>query len=158
MEAIVHVLLPIADIITPNIEEAKVLCELSGKGERIPEITRWQDLATLARLLLGSSEGPRWVLVKGGHLPFAKDGTVATKEEDRHLVVNALVSHEIEKPIFITTQFVDSKDTHGTGCSLACRFNLTSNARWLCHQLTKDHARSARTCSRNRIQPLDWAV
>ncbi|KAI1132983.1 Rapamycin-insensitive companion of mTOR, N-term-domain-containing protein [Nemania abortiva] len=107
-------LLPLTFILTPNIPEAKLL--LTNNAETPRDIQRVEDLVDLARQL--RALGPRWVLVKGGHVPFKKDGTAATSPEQREIVVDVLLGPDgdatrIENP------YVDSKNTHGTGCSLA---------------------------------------
>ncbi|KAI1375948.1 Phosphomethylpyrimidine kinase-domain-containing protein [Hypoxylon crocopeplum] len=106
-------LLPQAFILTPNIPEAKLL--LSDSGSQTIEIRNADDLEVIARKVL--ELGPKWVLIKGGHVPFKKDGSVATTPEEREIVVNLLLGEghatRIESP------YIDSKNTHGTGCSLA---------------------------------------
>lgn len=132
--AIIDHLLPIADILTPNIEEAKVLCELQSRD--VSQLTCPEDLAGLAKLLLGDPSrrlekephrvvGPRWVLLKGGHLPFTSDGRVAADKTEAAKVVNVLVAQHLEDPVFITSEFTDSRHTHGTGCTLACKCCLS---------------------------------
>ncbi|KAI1167908.1 Phosphomethylpyrimidine kinase-domain-containing protein [Nemania serpens] len=107
-------LLPLTFILTPNVPEAQLL--LSNHGEPRRDIQRIEDLEDLARQL--RVLGPTWVLVKGGHAPFQKDGTAATSPEQREIVVDVLVGPNgdvtrVESP------YIDSKNTHGTGCSLA---------------------------------------
>lgn len=106
-------LLPQTFILTPNIPEAQLLLSESGKGT--VDIQRVDDLEVIAQKVLGL--GPKWVLVKGGHVPFKKDGSIATTPEERELVVDLLFGEgqatRIESP------YIDSTNTHGTGCSLA---------------------------------------
>ncbi|KAI1393859.1 Phosphomethylpyrimidine kinase-domain-containing protein [Hypoxylon trugodes] len=106
-------LLPQTFILTPNIPEAKLLLSEAGKGA--VEIQHVEDLEVIARKVL--ELGPKWVLIKGGHVPFKKDGSVATTPQERELVVDLLFGEgqatRIESP------YIDSKNTHGTGCSLA---------------------------------------
>lgn len=86
-------LLPKAMVITPNLAEVEALTGFVVRGA--------SDLAEAAKRV--HALGPRWVLVKGGHLPGAPtdllyDGTSAVLlEGDR----------------------VASPHTHGTGCTLA---------------------------------------
>lgn len=107
-------LLPLTFILTPNIPEAKIL--LTHGGEKPQDVRRIEDLENLARRL--QALGPRWVLVKGGHVPFKKDGTVATSPEQREIIVDVLLGPD-GNAIRIEGPYVDSKNTHGTGCSLA---------------------------------------
>ncbi|KAI2626484.1 Phosphomethylpyrimidine kinase-domain-containing protein [Hypoxylon sp. NC1633] len=106
-------LLPQTFILTPNIPEAKLL--LSHVSGETPDIQHVGDLEVIARKVL--QLGPKWVLIKGGHVPFKKDGSVATTHEERELVVDLLLGEgqatRVESP------YIDSKNTHGTGCSLA---------------------------------------
>ncbi|KAI0381024.1 Phosphomethylpyrimidine kinase-domain-containing protein [Hypomontagnella monticulosa] len=106
-------LLPQTFILTPNIPEAKLL--LSDSGKEPVDIQRVEDLEVIARKVV--ELGPKWVLIKGGHVPFKKDGSIATKPEERELVVDLLFGEghatRIESP------YIDSRNTHGTGCSLA---------------------------------------
>ncbi|OTB07131.1 hypothetical protein M426DRAFT_318161 [Hypoxylon sp. CI-4A] len=106
-------LLPQTFILTPNIPESQLL--LSGSGKDTVEIQRVEDLERIAREVLDL--GPKWVLIKGGHTPFKKDGSVAKTPEEREIVVDLLFGEghatKIESP------YIESKNTHGTGCSLA---------------------------------------
>ncbi|KAI8307104.1 putative hydroxymethylpyrimidine/phosphomethylpyrimidine kinase 2 [Colletotrichum sp. SAR11_240] len=106
-------LLKITTVLTPNIPEAKLL--LQDAGYEGVEVATVADLEEMARKVKGL--GPEWVLVKGGHAPFKADFTVAKTEEEKEVVVDVLYGEEgfvrIESP------YQASKDTHGTGCSLA---------------------------------------
>ncbi|KAK2072323.1 hypothetical protein P8C59_006682 [Phyllachora maydis] len=73
------------------------------------------DLERLARAL--QTLGPEWVLVKGGHCPFQSDGTVATAAAEKQLVVDVLYGNG--QAFTIETPYHHSRNTHGTGCSLA---------------------------------------
>ncbi|KAI9846499.1 MAG: hypothetical protein M1837_003919 [Sclerophora amabilis] len=61
--------------------------------------------------------GPKYVLLKGGHQPFTKDGLVSKEAADRHTVIDILYGND--EMTLIETAYLDSKHTHGTGCSLA---------------------------------------
>jgi hydroxymethylpyrimidine/phosphomethylpyrimidine kinase len=87
-------LAPLATVITPNVPEAEAL---AGR----PIHTR-DDLEAVATMLLGL--GANAVLVKGGHLPGAD-------------VVDVLATaHGVER--FVSPR-IDTRHTHGTGCTLA---------------------------------------
>ncbi|KAI1154932.1 Rapamycin-insensitive companion of mTOR, N-term-domain-containing protein [Nemania diffusa] len=107
-------LLPLTFILTPNIPEANLL--LTNAGEAQGDVQRIENLEDLARRL--RALGPKWVLVKGGHAPFKKDGTAAASPEQREIVVDVLVGPD-DVPTRIESPYVDSRNTHGTGCSLA---------------------------------------
>ncbi|KAL8750723.1 MAG: hypothetical protein Q9199_006893, partial [Rusavskia elegans] len=107
-------LLPLTTILTPNISEARLLIENAGiKTE--PEINSVKGLVALASLL--QPMGPKYVLVKGGHMPFDEHLKVPQQAADRKYVVDVL--HTDDKTILLMTDFSHSKNTHGTGCSLA---------------------------------------
>lgn len=103
----------LAYVLTPNIPELKLL--LGCESEAIETI---EDLERLARLACDKF-GSTWVLAKGGHVPFKTNYTVATEDVDRALIVNVLAGPDGQL-IRIESQYQDSKNTHGTGCSLAC--------------------------------------
>jgi hydroxymethylpyrimidine/phosphomethylpyrimidine kinase len=87
-------LLPLAEVVTPNIPEAEVL---SG----IP-IASLDDMREAARRILRM--GPRVVLVKGGHLP---------SDDSVDLACTAEACRELRSPR------IETIHTHGTGCTLA---------------------------------------
>ena len=92
-------LLPLATIVTPNLPEAGVLLE-----QRAPDNRKEMQRACekLRELLPHSAE--RWVLLKGGHLP-GDDALDLLFDGDR--------MYELAAPR------VDTKNTHGTGCTLS---------------------------------------
>ena len=114
-QLIQHVL-PHTTILTPNIPEAKLIITESGSSEQ--EVRSADDLETLGRKI--QALGPKWVLVKGGHLPFRKRDLVAGDERvDKEVVVDVLVGPE-GQTIRVESPWQESSSTHGTGCSLAC--------------------------------------
>jgi hydroxymethylpyrimidine/phosphomethylpyrimidine kinase len=96
--ALREALVPLALVITPNLPEAGVLLE-SRAPESVKEMTR---AAERLHRLMGSGE--RWVWLKGGHLPSG-DATDLLFNGDRMI--------EISRPR------VETKNTHGTGCTLS---------------------------------------
>jgi hydroxymethylpyrimidine/phosphomethylpyrimidine kinase len=96
--ALREALVPLANVMTPNLPEAGVLLE--GRApESVKEMTR---AAERLHSLMGSGE--RWVWLKGGHLPGG-DATDLLFNGDRMI--------EISRPR------VETKNTHGTGCTLS---------------------------------------
>lgn len=86
-------LLPVATVATPNLDEVRLL---TGRDVRVEG-----DLRAAADAVLAL--GPRWVLVKGGHLEgdavdLLSDGTTSTT---------------------LRAPRLDNRHTHGTGCTLA---------------------------------------
>ncbi len=88
-------LLPLADILTPNLEEAARLLERGIASDRT-------EMEAQGRALLAL--GPKAVLMKGGHL----DGT-----ESPDLIITA------EESLWLESQRIDTDNTHGTGCTLS---------------------------------------
>ena len=110
-------LLPFTTVLTPNVPEAELL--LADAGLPANDLQNVDDLISIAKAV--QSLGPKYVLVKGGHLPFKKDGTVAETESQKELMVDILYGEgEVTR---IETTYHKSKNTHGTGCSLACEYN-----------------------------------
>jgi hydroxymethylpyrimidine/phosphomethylpyrimidine kinase len=94
VEALRARLLPLATVATPNLGEVKLLTgvEVRGRG----------DLEAAARAV--HDLGPRWALVKGGHLPG---------DQAVDLLWDGVSAVELEAPR------IDTPHTHGTGCTLA---------------------------------------
>ena len=117
-----ELLLPQATVLTPNVPEARLL--LSSAGKSVPDPQNVDDMIDLAKAV--QSLGPKFVLVKGGHLPFKKDGTIASTEAEKELIVDILYGEG--KVTKIEVKYQPSKNTHGTGCSLACKYYTSSHA------------------------------
>lgn len=96
VKSLVEDLLPIADLVTPNIPEAEMLSGMKIDG---PE---GQARAGEKMLALGC----RAVLVKGGHL------------EHQSQVVDILCQKGAE-PMLLAQPAVETTNNHGTGCTLS---------------------------------------
>jgi hydroxymethylpyrimidine/phosphomethylpyrimidine kinase len=94
-ESLVQYLLPLAAVLTPNLPEAQELCGF--------EIRSLEDMRRAARAI--QALGPRAVVVKGGHL--------ASSEESRDVLFDGKNFEEF------TVRRIESKNTHGTGCTFA---------------------------------------
>lgn len=112
-------LLPMTTILTPNVPEAKLLAK--DAGQSFEDIRSLEDLKQLAELI--ATLGPRYVLLKGGHLPLSREGIVANGDADRHVVVDVLYGKEEKRHWVYESEYIKSRNTHGTGCSLACKLN-----------------------------------
>jgi hydroxymethylpyrimidine/phosphomethylpyrimidine kinase len=93
LEAVKERMLPLATVVTPNLLEAELLTGIQIGDEA--------GMLKAAEVISGL--GPRWVLVKGGHLPgnpvdLLYDGQHAIRFPGDRIV---------------------SRHTHGTGCTLA---------------------------------------
>jgi hydroxymethylpyrimidine/phosphomethylpyrimidine kinase len=92
--ALLAELLPRAHVVTPNVPEAEVLAGMS--------IESVADMREAGRRIL--TRGPRVVLIKGGHLGGTESIDVACTTGE---------TFEIRGPR------IDSRHTHGTGCTLS---------------------------------------
>lgn len=86
-------LLPVADIITPNIFEAESICGFNIKNK--------EDMIKAAKEISNSLKCH--ILIKGGHLSDSADD---------------LLFYE-KKPIWFNGKRIDNPNTHGTGCTLS---------------------------------------
>jgi len=118
VQTLISELLPITTILTPNISEAQLLAKESG--ESFDDIRSLDEMKKVAEYI--ASLGPEYVLLKGGHLPLTKDGNVANGEADRHVVVNVMYGKG--QTWVFESEYIESRNTHGTGCSLACKQRL----------------------------------
>lgn len=101
IEAYREALFPFAEIVTPNLHEAAVLC-----GVDVRDVTTLDDVTDLARQILAT--GPLYVLVKGGHL---RNSTHPERSPDVLLSRDDLVVLDAPR--------VETTNDHGTGCSLS---------------------------------------
>jgi len=95
---LVEAILPLASVLTPNLPEAGVLLQRSAPSSLAEMRRAAQDL----RRLLGR-DGTRWVLVKGGHLAGAP--------------VDVL--HDGDRMLELPATRIETRHTHGTGCTLS---------------------------------------
>ena len=111
-------LLPLTTILTPNIPEARLLLHDAGLG--VPPTNSLEDIIHLARVL--QSLGPKYVLVKGGHLPLTSQSRISSiaNEAGRPKTIANVLYDGTEVTIY-ETEYLPSNNTHGTGCSLACK-------------------------------------
>lgn len=93
VQALIHHLLPLAALVTPNVPEAEVLVGRALRSE--------VDLREAARAILGL--GPRAVVLKGGHLPG----------EPVDLLYDGHEFYPLRAPR------VETRNTHGTGCTFS---------------------------------------
>jgi hydroxymethylpyrimidine/phosphomethylpyrimidine kinase len=108
-------LLPLTTILTPNLPEAKLLLETAGVQVNDPETV--DDIVAMAHKILGL--GPKWVLLKGGHLPLTRGRVISKEDAEKEIVLNVLIG-ESSGLTMLESDYVKSNNTHGTGCSLAC--------------------------------------
>ena len=115
-------LMPMARVITPNIPEAEILL-----GEAINE---QGDLPAAARRL--AEQYGVSVLLKAGHL---------VNDE----LIDIFYNHETEEVVELSARRIDTRNTHGTGCTLSSAFaaqlakglSLTEAARTAKHYINQ---------------------
>ena len=95
VEAIMNFLIPNAYLVTPNIYEAEILSNI--------KIIDLETQIDAGKKIL--EHGAENVLIKGGH----------SKSEIIH---DCLIQKDLKETVFKSNR-LDSKNTHGTGCSLA---------------------------------------
>lgn len=93
MEALLHELFPLALVVTPNLHEAAALTCLDVSDRK-----SMKEAAVLIK-----DFGPRYVVIKGGHLP----------EAPMDLLYDGISFKE-----FTSTRY-DTPNSHGTGCTFA---------------------------------------
>lgn len=96
IKVLINELIPVSTLITPNLSEVEVLI-----GKRCNDT---EEMICAAKELL--SLGSRSVLVKGGHLRSER-------------MVDILQLNSQEEPLIFEAKYIDSKNVHGTGCTLS---------------------------------------
>lgn len=140
ISVMVKELFPLASLITPNKSEAEMLLSHS----QIPTtISSLDDMALAACRLLRL--GPKAVLLKGGHLIIQNDAITrlsitqpdlkvvrqclpeehmeilwtGTDSDGPQDLVADILCEKGERPVLFVRPRIDSKNTHGTGCTLS---------------------------------------
>ncbi len=97
--SLVSELLPLADVLTPNIPEAELLAGMTIASSR--------DVPKAMEKLLAM--GPKAVLLKGGHL----------EEFSGHDAITDWLGFPGQAPVALTHSRVSTVNNHGTGCTLS---------------------------------------
>ena len=95
VEAIMNFLIPNAYLVTPNIYEAEILSNI--------KIIDLKTQIEAGKKIL--EQGAENVLIKGGH-------------SNSEIIHDCLIQKDLKETVFKSKR-LDSKNTHGTGCSLA---------------------------------------
>jgi hydroxymethylpyrimidine kinase/phosphomethylpyrimidine kinase len=121
-------LLPMATLLTPNIHEATLL--LQDAGHHLTNPSTFEEAKALAKQV--HALGAKAVLLKGGHFPLAKDYSKPQSNDNAALVVDIL--YDGSGYTLVEAEYSTSKNTHGTGCSLASAIaaNLASGKTMSC--------------------------
>jgi hydroxymethylpyrimidine/phosphomethylpyrimidine kinase len=136
VEALCNVLLPEARVVTPNLEEAQILC-----GHEIASV----EALTAAAHEIGDRYDVACV-VKGGHLGGAEAIDVLYDEGEEHV---------------FSGPRIDTAETHGAGCAFSAALTAFLARRELMHDAVakaKEYVRIALNSARRagRHLPLDF--
>lgn len=99
VKTLINKLLPLGDVITPNIPEAELLSGIKIESG-VNEFTR-QNMIKAADIISNMTRGA--VLIKGGHLECSADDLLYFEGVAR----------------WFTSVRIDNPNTHGTGCTLS---------------------------------------
>lgn len=94
VDALVKNLIPIASLITPNIQEAEILADM-----KISDTKEMKIAAEKMAKLMDCD-----ILIKGGHLEESSDDLLFTRKSEA---------------IWFNAEKIDNANTHGTGCTLS---------------------------------------
>jgi hydroxymethylpyrimidine/phosphomethylpyrimidine kinase len=96
IEAVKIHLMPLADVVTPNIPEASILCGSPLK--------QWSDIESAAETL--AQHGSRSILIKGGH-------------GDQNKSTDLLFLARENRFVSLAADRIKTHNNHGTGCTLS---------------------------------------
>jgi hydroxymethylpyrimidine/phosphomethylpyrimidine kinase len=96
LQTLADILLPVATIVTPNLQEAAILAGMPVQTKEDMEV---------AALRIASLCPDTWVLIKGGHLGDGKASDLLFRLD--------------HAPIWLEKDYIPTTDTHGTGCTLS---------------------------------------
>jgi hydroxymethylpyrimidine/phosphomethylpyrimidine kinase len=104
-------LLPVTGLLTPNIPEALLILQETGNNpDNVKDLEGMKALA-------------KSVAALGGHIPLTKDHKAAETDEEKQILINVLYNEDGTFSTF-ESEYQISRNTHGTGCSLACESSL----------------------------------
>ncbi|EPY53716.1 TENA/THI family protein [Schizosaccharomyces cryophilus OY26] len=116
VDTIVKDLFPVTTLITPNIPEA--LAFARSVNVDVPEVNSISSMEQLASIIC--KFGPRYVLVKGGHMPVNQLGLKALKEEQGESDLQVVdVLYDGKNFFHFTSTYLKQGEVHGTGCTLS---------------------------------------
>jgi hydroxymethylpyrimidine/phosphomethylpyrimidine kinase len=98
-DALIELLLPLAEVLTPNLPEARALTGLPIDG--------LEDMRRAAEAIFAL--GPRAVVVKGGHMEADPAGAGMVRD----------LFYDGRSFVVLTGEHIPTPHTHGTGCTFA---------------------------------------
>ncbi|SCU96424.1 LAFA_0G06260g1_1 [Lachancea sp. 'fantastica'] len=103
----IKLLAPLASLLTPNVHEAS---QLLGCSEEELQLRSVKDMISKAKELQEKTGCPN-ILLKGGHVPWT--------DKDNKCIVTDVLYKANDECIVYESERCESKNTHGTGCTLA---------------------------------------
>ncbi|MEG0249252.1 MAG: bifunctional hydroxymethylpyrimidine kinase/phosphomethylpyrimidine kinase [Peptostreptococcus sp.] len=100
-EVLVRELLPVADIVTPNLAEARCIVHHIDENKLL-DLESAEDMVKAGKIITNYTKNH--VLIKGGHLLDRPCDVLVTKDLD---------------VFYYDNHRIDTKNTHGTGCTLS---------------------------------------
>ena len=97
-----------------SIPEALLLLKKAGAINQ-PNVRNLDDLVHLAKTL--HSHGPRYVLLKGGHLPLTQSLEVPSSDSDKEIIVDVL--YDGTDVSLFKTPYITSEMPRGAGHAFA---------------------------------------
>ena len=128
-------LVPLVDVITPNVPELAVLCQ--------KEPAQTFDEAHEQAANLAADTGTT-VIVKGGHLHGEDAGNTA-------VFPDGTCAH-------VRTPRLESRNTHGTGCSLSSSLATRLGVELLQHTEAAEHVADQQLTSEDTHRALQWST
>mmetsp|Transcript_6216 Transcript_6216/g.7665 ORF Transcript_6216/g.7665 Transcript_6216/m.7665 type:complete len:584 (+) Transcript_6216:2329-4080(+) len=122
MKDCIHTLIKQAYLVTPNFLEAKSLLEIATGKKLDIAIQGLEEYIILVKQLqkvLGCEN----ILVKGGHIPWNRiqnrpyEGNF-NEDSDQVCIIDILYESKTDSVKVYESEFLKTKDTHGTGCTL----------------------------------------
>lgn len=108
---------PSTFLCTPNFVEALLLYEAKqGKAPEVSKIADVEKLTVELQKILKCNN----ILLKGGHIPWTRNGELAGEKESGDLVIaDVLYEKDADKITIFRSPYIVLSNTHGTGCTLA---------------------------------------
>lgn len=122
MKECINTVIKKAYLVTPNFLEAKTLYRIASGDTKEISINSLKDYVEFV-IQLQKTLGCANILVKGGHIPWNKksnkpyDGNISDKDSEA-CIIDILYEKEKDSVQIFESEFLNTKDTHGTGCTL----------------------------------------
>lgn len=123
MKLCIQTLIKNAFLITPNFQEAQAILSIATDSHSDVPIASTNDFINFVKSLQ-KALGCKNVLVKGGHIPWDKKNDApyemsAENDYSNVVVLDVLYEAEINEITIFESAYINTQDSHGTGCTLA---------------------------------------